>query len=66
VLSHLQKERLRSESLCGGHEEVSVELHIGDVSADERVLGEESLLSKDEGLRVLAQKFEYEEAIYWI
>ena len=54
MLSHLQKKRLRLESLCGGLEEVSVELHIGDASADERVLGEESFLSKDEGLRVLA------------
>ena len=54
MLPHLPKKRLRSESLCGGYEEVPVELHTGDVSTDERVLGEESLLSEDEGPRVLA------------
>jgi hypothetical protein len=66
VLSHLQKERLRSESLCGRNEEVPIELHIGDASIDERFLGEESLLSKDEGLRVLAEEFKYEEKIHRI
>jgi hypothetical protein len=66
MLSHLQKKRLRLKGICGGHEKVPIELHIGDVSTDERVLGEESLLLKDEGLRVLAEEFEYEETIYWI
>jgi hypothetical protein len=54
MLPHLPKKRLRLKSLCRRYEEVSVELHTGDVSADERVLGEESLLSEDEGPRVLA------------
>jgi hypothetical protein len=66
MLSHLQKKRLRLKSLCGGYEKVPIELHIGDVSTDKRVLGEESLLLKDERLRILAEEFEYEETIYWI
>ena len=66
MLSHLQKKRLRLKGICGGHEKVPIELHIGDVSTDERVLGEESLLLKDEGLRILAEEFKYEETIYWI
>lgn len=64
MLPHLPKKRLRLKSLCGGYEEVSVELHTGDVSTDERVLSEESLLSEDEGLRVLAKEFEYAETVY--
>jgi hypothetical protein len=66
MLSYLQKKRLRLKGICGGHEKVPIELHIGDVSTDERVLGEESLLLKDEGLRVLTEEFKYEETIYWI
>jgi len=66
MLSHLQKKGLRLKSLCRGYEKVPIELHIGDVSTDERVLGEESLLLKDEGLRVLAEELKYEETIYWI
>jgi hypothetical protein len=66
MLSHLQKKRLRLKGICGGYEKIPIELHIGDVSSDERVLGEESLLLKDEGLRVLAEEFKYEETIYWI
>lgn len=66
MLSHLQKKGLRLKSLCGGHEKVPIKLHIGDVGTHERVLSEESLLLKDEGLRVLAEEFKYEEKIYWI